>query len=296
MASLAAAGCVTAAPRGNVSPPRIALVGDSWPLIMRFHGGFKEALVEEGYRPRQVRNVAIGWSYMGLTETRTSFKGIESYRFIEARRLDTLEELLERYPTIDIIHLSLGGADLLHDMPPRLPPYEQEAYLRKNVVPNIEAILSELTTTYPNKLVALVGYDYLNFSEVRFDYARTQERWEELGRPSAAELNEMSWRLNQIQQEVAARYPTVVFIDCLGLTKERLAANESFSEPSPRAGLWKDGMHLSRDGNAALARLCLDSGYREKLFPLRDARGRVIRPTGKLPSPRAPDTELDVGS
>ena len=93
----------------------------------------------------------------------------------------------------------------------------------------------------------------------------------------------MSWRLNQLQQEIVARHPGVMFVDVLGFTKERLGANGSFWEPSPRDGMWRDGMHLSREGNVALARYCLDMGYRERLMPLRDARGRLI--------PRSSDRE-----
>lgn len=279
-AGVAASGCVTYTPDGNIAPPRIALVGDSWPLIMRFHGGFKQALVEEGYRPRQVRNIAVGWSYLGLTERRLAFQGIEAHRYVSEWQLEKLHRILARYPTIEIIHLSLGGADLLHDMPPRLTPAEQEAFLRNNVMPHIDFVLAELVAAHPDKLIAFVGYDYVNFRDFRAEHKRTQQRWEDLGQPEPVDLNEMSWRLNQLQQEVVAKHSGVLFIDTLGLTKGRLAADSSFWEPSPRLGLWKDGMHLSREGNAELARLCLDSAYRDRLMPLTDSRGRLIRPTG----------------
>lgn len=281
-----AGGCVTSGSEANVSPPRIALVGDSWSLIMRFHGGFKSAFVEEGYRERQVRNIAIGWSYLGLTERRLSLRGIETHRFIQEQQIAKLERILERYPTIQIIHLSLGGADLLHDMPPDLPASEQEKYLREHVAPHIDAILAELERKFPDKLIALVGYDYLNFRDLRADHRRTQQRWEDLGRPEPVELNRMSLKLNEVQREVAARHPGVIFVNVLGLTKERLDPGSPLSEPSPREGLWKDGLHLSRQGNAALARRCLDAGYRERLMPLRDFRGRLIVSTGSRRSDR----------
>jgi lysophospholipase L1-like esterase len=276
------AGCITHMPEANVSPPRIALVGDSWPLIMRYHGGFTNALVEEGYRARQVRNVAVGWSYMGLTERRLAFQGIEAYRFVDESRLDALDELIERIPTIEIIHFTIGGADFLHDMPGGLPAHEQEAYFRAHVYDHVDAILTRLETSHPDKLIAFVGYDYLNFRDAIGTHKRTLARWERLKRPEPVELNEMMWRLTQLLQEVVAKHPGIAFIDVAGLTKERLGADPSIWEPPPREGMWKDGMHLSREGNAALARYCLEEFYWDRVMPLRDAKGRIIHPTGDL--------------
>lgn len=270
--------CVTASPHGNVTPPRISLVGDSWPLIMRFHGGFREALVAEGYRPRQVRNVAVGWSFMGLTETRLAYQGIESYKYLDSDKLERLDRVLARYPTIDIIHLSLGGADIIHELVPELAPPEQERYLRERVIPYIDAVLSYLEETYPDKHIALIGYDFLNFRDTRLQNKRTERRWEKLGEPDPITLNELSWRFDQLQAEVVRKHPGVVFISYLGRTKERLGVAPSLWEPTPEEGLWKDGMHLSRKGNADLARYCLDHAYAEWLFPMVDARGRPMVP------------------
>lgn len=281
LSMLACAGCVSVIPKGNVAPPRIALVGDSWPLIMRYHGGFKEAFVELGYRPRQVRHIAVGWSYLRLTEERLSFQGIETHRYVEGRHLDTLDEFLAAHPTIEIIHFTLGGPDLLHDIPPNLPIEDQADFLQVHVVPVLDYVLGTLVARYPDKLVALVGYDYLNFREARHTHARTQRRWEELGEPTPEELNRLMWELNEVHRAVAAKHPGVLFIDVLGLTKRRFGLEPDMAEPSPVEGMWKDGMHLSAEGNAALAMHCLEVAYGQRLMPLRDARGRLIVPTGR---------------
>lgn len=276
------ARCVTAHPNGNVSPPRIALVGDSWPLIMRHHQGFKRALVEQGYRPRQVRNVAIGWSFLGLTETRLSLPGIESYRFIEDHHLQKLHETFTRYPSIDIIHLSLGGADILHDMPGNLDAEDQERFIREMILPNLDRLLHHLGATYPDKRIVFVSYDYINFRDTRADNKRTQARWEQLGQPEPIEMNEMMLRLNQLQQETVAKHPGVTFIDYVGQTKEYAGVLPTMQEPTPHEFLWKDGMHLSREGNKKLAEYCIEEVYDPWLFPLRDVRGGVVLPERAL--------------
>ncbi len=284
-------GCLTYMPEGDVSPPRIALVGDSWPLIMRYHGGFTQAFVEQGYRKRQVRNVAVGWSYLGLTEQRLAFQGIEAYRFVDESRLDALDEVLERIPTIEIIHFTIGGADFLHDMPGGLPAHEQEVYFREHVAGHVDAILTRLETSHPDKLIAFVGYDYLNFRDAMATNKRTHARWERLHQPEPVFLNEMMWRLTQLLQEVVAKHPGVVFVDVTGLTKSRLGADPSMWEPAPIEGMWKDGMHLSREGNAALARHCLETVYWDRLMPLRDSHDRIIYPTGAPPGRRRNSTK-----
>lgn len=281
--------CVSANPNGNVSPPRIALVGDSWPLIMRHHQGFKRALVERGYRPRQVRNVAIGWSFLGLTETRLSYPGVESYRFVEERYMRVLDETFARYPTIDIVHLSLGGADILHDMPGDLDPAGQERFIRATILPNIDRVLTRLRATYPDKHIVFVSYDYINFRDTWAEHKRTQGRWERLGQPEPIEMNEMMLTLKKLQQETVAKHPEVVFVDYIGRTKEYAGVPPTMEEPTPREYLWRDGMHLSRDGNKKLAEYCLDQVYEPWLFPLRDVRGQVVLPERELRQDSTPD-------
>jgi len=161
----AAGGCATPAPDGNVSPPRIALVGDSWSTLMRVHHGFQNAFVDEGYKMRQVRWVAIGWSPLDGSRVHLSSAGAEADELHKARFKRQLAETLDTFPTIDIIHLSLGGADVLHDINPRVSPEIQEAYMRTHVVPHIREVIDFIRENYPEKHVALVGYDYLNFRD-----------------------------------------------------------------------------------------------------------------------------------
>ncbi len=245
---------------------------------MRHHQGFKRAFVEGGYKPRQVRNVAVGWSFLPFLEARLSFPGVESYRYLEEAYLQKLDRTLNRYPTIDIIHLSLGGADVLHDMAPNLDPMDQERFIRENVLPNIDALLHHLEQKYPGKHVVFVSYDYINFRDTRSNHKRTQARWEQLGQPEPVEMNHLMSRLTELQQEVVQRHPGVTFIDYVGRTKLLAGAPSNLLEPTPAAFLWKDGMHLSREGNTRLAEYCLDQAYKEWLLPLRDVRGQVILP------------------
>lgn len=288
------AHCVSANPHGNVSPPRIALIGDSWPVIMRHHQGFKRALVEQGYRPRQVRNIAIGWSFMGLTERRLAYPGIESYRFAEEQYMRVLDEAFARYPTIDIVHFSLGGADILHDMPPHLDAAGQERFIRETVLPNIDRVLTHLRETYPDKHIVFVSYDYINFRDTRAQNKRTQARWERLGQPEPFEMNEMMLRLKKLQQETVAKHQGVVFVDYLGRTKKYFGIVPYMDEPTPREYLWKDGMHLSREGNTRLATYCLENAYKPWLFPLRDVRGQAILPERALRSKSGHDRLVAV--
>lgn len=278
LAPLLLVQCVAAHPRGNVTPPRIALIGDSWPLMMRFRNGFPRALVEDGYRPRQVRQIAVGWSPIPGVESGMAYVGVDVADFDTPPYYERLDQALKRYPTIDILHVGLGGADLLHRMPPSLPLEEKEAFMRKEVMPHVDSVLTHLEQAYPDKHIALVGYDFLNFRDTRERSELTMGRWIHLGRPSPLELNEMMVRLNDLQKEVAAKHPKVLFIDYIGQTKERLRVRPNIREPNPEAGMWRDGLHLSAEGYRDLARYCLEQAYRDWLMPLRDVRGNVVAP------------------
>lgn len=288
-----AIGCATASPNGHVTPPRIALVGDSWPLMMRFHRGFDRALVEYGYRPRQVRGVAIGWSFIPGVESGMAYVGVEAAQFNDPAYFDALDRALAQYPTIDILHVGLGGTDLLHRMPPNASPGRKERFLQEDVLPNLDAVLTHLETAYPDKHIALVGYDYINFRDFVGRSHLTRARWERLGKPTPLEMNTLMQRLNELQRDlVQRRHPNVAFVDYMGQTRKRLRMEHDLSEPNPEAALWRDGMHLSVEGNTDLALYCLDAAYRAWLFPLRDIDGNVIAPANLRKTRRSRATGL----
>lgn len=279
LAAIILTGCVTATPAGHVTPPRIALVGDSWPVLMRVHRGFSRALIEEGYHPRQVRYVAVGFAMFDGPGVSLSGAGLEADVMNSDAFKRKIERVLERFPTIDIIHLSAGGADLLHDVLPSMTPDEQTRYMREVIIPNVEALLQYFLEVHPNKHLALVGYDYLNLRDPEHD--RTLRHARRLEGADAQWVNEKQWQLNELQRELAAAYPDVLFVDHLGGAKKRLGVPDDFSEPNPLEAVWVDGLHLDLAGNVALARRCLDLGYRDWLMSLRDGRENVLRKEGR---------------
>lgn len=271
--AVALSGCATPNPGPNVSPPRIALVGDSWAVMMRWHRGFAKAYHAEGYRMRQVRYVAIGWPLLDGPGTRLASAGFEAEDLNTPEYKRDLREILNRFPTIEVIHLSAGGADVLHDMDPEMTYEERDAHLRDHILPSIRGIIEYIQTEFPDKHIALVGYDYVNLRDYHEINPRAQRYWTKLRGPEAAWLNVVIKELNAVQRELAASYPEIPFIDHLGHAKERLDVPQDMTEPTPRKGVWVDGLHLSRSGNVALAKYCLDQAYHDWIGPLTDVYG-----------------------
>lgn len=129
---------------------RILMLGDSWawmPWQQRaLRGALKDAglgrFCEEGGRtciPTQ--STAEKWA--------NNYGGF----------LDTLVEELENYPTIDIVHISLGGNDGLEWRPWWTP--DQENTFFTQVAEHLSTVIDFILGQRPDIRVALSGYDYM---------------------------------------------------------------------------------------------------------------------------------------
>jgi lysophospholipase L1-like esterase len=77
---------------------------------------------------------------------------------------DAIRQKLEENPTIDIVHISLGGNDVNYGLQGNFSP-EHIASMNGAAVDHIENIVDFIHSLRPDIRVAICGYDYLNITE-----------------------------------------------------------------------------------------------------------------------------------
>mgnify|MGYP000950553116 CR=1 FL=1 len=129
--------------------PRILLAGDSWSALMQAFDSYQTVLPEfpgcGDYR-------SLGF--------RTAIVGMRASEFVEPGMLATVAEELALHPTIDIVHLSLGGNDILYGTwRPDMTPAEQQAVF-DSVTAHIETAVNFILAVRPGIRVGLCGYTF----------------------------------------------------------------------------------------------------------------------------------------
>jgi hypothetical protein len=139
-----------------VKIPRMLLVGDSWTGFMwgwrSFKGVFEQTPGLEDY-------VEVG--------SRTAVMGARAYEFYPGyyNYLQSIFEELDRYPTIDIVTMTLGGNDFMRGGPGynrwscTMTP-AQETALFNRIKSDIEGIVDAILAVRPDIRVAICGYTY----------------------------------------------------------------------------------------------------------------------------------------
>ena len=223
--------------------PRILVVGDSWTPAMP--SGITSVLNDRGLG----EYTAVGGS--------TTLGGTTAAQWASAPYLALITQELTNNPTIDIVHLSMGGNDFLGAVP--LTP-EELADLIDQVFDDIDTVAAHILSIRPNAVVALCSYDYV----------ATQAYNDALGQFAETAIAR------------AATNPNYFYINNLGLMHYTYGYPGEFgpgetpfpggypdydpvmggdpSLPSPPEAL-ADSIHLNAAGYLVLAERCVDEFY-----------------------------------
>ncbi len=134
---------------------RILLVGDSWAAIMLGVGSFAHPLADAGL------------SQCGVVGAETAIGGTTARQFAQNWPIfgtggcDRITLALNTYPTADIVHVSLGGNDILGRLTGTMTPAEQAA-LFDEVTGYLRTVILHIKSIRPNARVAVCGYDYID--------------------------------------------------------------------------------------------------------------------------------------
>lgn len=246
---------------------KILLVGDSWAFFMSVD--------------QTINNVLNKWGHSGyryFTNLTLAENGAETDDFLTAEKQQEIVNQLNANPGIEVVHLSIGGNDVLGDWDVSFTQ-EQTDSLKNKVSERLLAVIDFIKSAKPGIRILWSGYVYPNFEEVVESFAPFQTNhpfygtWEGMGYPNFLQLNNL---LNEFSAEVEAYTDTdsqVDFINCTGLMQYTFGQNAplgvapggtypamtaplpaGFPEyPSPRNsmrdyGITKDCFHLSAPG------------------------------------------------
>ncbi len=249
---------------GTADVPRILLVGDSW-------GAFMQLL-----RSIDAARGDFGWTGIGQRGDRTTTVGARAFPYYDPGRqwLERIPEELADYPTIDIVHLSLGGNDFVLDTSWNPGMTEQDIKDRiDGIVAKISETIDTILAIRPNIRVALCGYDFGNHG---------------VNGMSVARMNAIMVQFEIARKEmVAIKGPRVFYVHNLGLMQyyygiplaippilpQQVPYPGGFAQNyvpmpggnpdynSPLESLMDDDMHLTMQGYDYVAKRCFSEIY-----------------------------------
>jgi len=238
--------------------PRILMVGDSWAWFMYLNRSLRDALEDMGLG---------AYEEVGIF---TTVPGSEVSQWVNPKWLEQVKKELDNYPTIDIIHLSVGGNDFLNNWRIDMPPEAKEA-LFQQVVRDTETVIHTLLEMKPNLRVALIEYDYINKGR---------------GRARCQELNLAGAELSRRRMEMCKKIERCRHIQTYGVMQYYFGVSSDIPprtvtlpgqypnyQPFPGGNpdycndkkAMMDDVHLSGEGYYYLARYCIEVIYKEWL-------------------------------
>lgn len=237
--------------------PRILLVGDSWGALIQAFNTYQTVLPEF---PGLGQYRSIGF--------RTTMVGARAAEFDTPEMLATVADELNRCPTIDVVHLSLGGNDILYgDWQPAMTPAQAQA-LFDTVTGHVENVIDYILALRPDIKIGLCGY---TFGDHPISGATTRQ------------VNEAIVGLEQTKLAMVGTKSRVFYINNLGLMQyyygipvadPPIPAGDvpfpggypdydpmpggNIDYPAPLEALVDDDVHLTAGGYAHVVRRCIN--------------------------------------
>lgn len=250
---------------------RILTVGDSWSVFMNAFSTFNNELRKWGHSDKRY-----------FTNLIISENGSETDDFLLAAKQDEIAAQLAANPSIDIVHLSIGGNDVLGDWHVSWSQ-EQVDSLEAAVTGRLTSVIDFIKSVRPGIRIVWSGYCYPNFGEAIGSMPQAAQSshpffgtWEGMGFPDFLQMNTILNSFSATVEAYAATDPQVDFIYAAGvlqhqfgqLTDLPVAPGGSYPQfeaplpvgypeyPSPRTSMgslliFTDAFHLSAGGYSA---------------------------------------------
>ncbi len=250
---------------------RILTVGDSWSVFMNANSTFNNVLRKWGHSDkRYTTNLII------------SENGSETDDFLGEEKQTEIAAQLAANPSIDVVHLSIGGNDVLGDWHVSWTQ-DQVDSLEAAVTVRLTSIIDFIKSAKPGIRIVWSGYTYPNFGEVIGSLPAAAQpshpfygTWEGMGFPTFLQINTILNSFSATVQAYADTDPQVDFVYCPGVLQhvygqpnalpvEPGGSYQPFDAPlpagfpeypSPRPGMsnygfFTDAFHLSAGGYSA---------------------------------------------
>jgi lysophospholipase L1-like esterase len=249
------------------SQRKVLLVGDSWAFFMGVDQTINTVLERWGHS-----------NYTYFTNLTLAENGAETDDFQTAAKQNEIAAQLAANPSIEVVHLSIGGNDVLGDWNVSFTQAQTDS-LKAAVFARLVDVIEFIKSARPGIRILWSGYMYPNFGEVIASAAPLSSThpfystWSGMGFPTFIQLNEI---LNDFSDQIEAYTqadPQLDFVKAPGLMQYTFGQNSALlippggtyppltqplpygdpTYPSPRNSmrdylLTKDCFHLSAGG------------------------------------------------
>jgi len=195
----------------NSTVPKILVLGDSWAFFSWQGNSYNENCNRFGLSDVE----ALSNSTLSVNGTKAS-----NY-FTDAPRVQELRNVLNNNPSIEYIHLSLGGNDLLGDYHTSNTS-TQNNQDRQELMEDLKAGIDTILSIRPNVKILIAGYDYPNFEETILNFPVPSQhpfydKWNNMGQPTATQLNQGLIDIANLFIDSCNAWNNVSFVNNLGL-------------------------------------------------------------------------------
>jgi len=201
---------------------RVLMVGDSWSVFMNADGTFNNAFRRWGHSDKRY-----------FTNLIISENGSKTGDFLGQTKQQEIAAQLEANPTIDVVHLSIGGNDVLGSWHVSWSAEEVDS-LELAVTERLLSIMDFIKSVRPGIRIVWSGYAYPNFGEVIGGLApATQtfhpfyDTWQGMGFPDFITINNILNTFSAKLEDYAEGDPDVDFVNCTGILQH------VFGQPTP---------------------------------------------------------------
>ena len=190
---------------------KVMVIGDSWANFIGLDQVINTSLEKWGHS-----------NYKYFTNSILAENGTETTDFLQPAKLNEIANQLNSHPEIEIVHLSLGGNDVLNQWHTSWSPAQTDSLL-DSLYNRLVTIIDFIKVTKPGVKILWSGYAYPNFGEIIEDMAPFQSShpfyatWSGMGEPDFLEINTLLNFFSDTISALAAADPQVDFIPATGL-------------------------------------------------------------------------------
>ncbi len=296
------------------SEPKVLLVGDSWAWFMNTESTINSVFDTWGHS-----------NYTFVSNATLAENGAQTDDFQKADKQAEILNQLTSNPSIEVVHLSIGGNDFLGDWKVSMSQGATDT-LEDAVFVRLDSVIRFIKTCKPGIRILWSGYVYPNFGEVIEDLAPFQttnpfyNTWADMEFPTFIQINSLLNKISDRMEVYAANDPQVDFIKCTGLMQYAYGQNSPLSVPpggsyaafslplpegdpnypSPKTtmrdyGFTKDCYHLSTNGYKTLIAYHTQKFYHKYLMDDLYLLTENNTESGTVSSTGSIDTSMFIG-
>lgn len=204
---------------------RVLLIGDSWAQFIGTDNVINTTFEKWGHS-----------NYKFYTNAVLAENGTQTTDFLDTARLNEIAARLAQFPDIDLVHLSLGGNDVLSSWNINFTQAQTDSLL-DSVYARLTYLIDFIKAQRPGIRILWSGYAYPNFGEIISDLGPLASThpfyslWDGMGQPTFIQLNTILNDYSAAMDTLAANDPQVDFVRCTGLMQYEVGQTTALSIP-----------------------------------------------------------------